>query len=173
MHRISVRGAVLTFPKMCCCCGIPKAGRRYKAQAESTGRSGDDRYHERRWWYFPICTRCDRWIRATQASKVWFVLFIVALVLGVCAIAPWVVLGLLSKSGLLCGILALGMLGFAVIAFSLWQFQRSQSLQLDPGPPCSLRPVVLRTWWRDENTFEFANTDYFHQFMKMNRYVAR
>jgi hypothetical protein len=171
MHRITVRGKVLTFPKMCCCCGDPKTGRRYKAQAESTGRWGDERYRERRWWYFPICTRCDRWIRATQASKVWFVLFVVLLVLGV--VAPWVVLGLLSNGGLLCGVLALCLLGFSAIAFALWQHQRSQSLRLDRGPRCSLHPVVLRTWWRDENTFEFANADYFHQFMKLNRHVAR
>jgi hypothetical protein len=168
MHRIRVSGDVLTFPKRCCCCGNPKAPRRYKAQAESTGRWGDERYRERRWWYFPICTRCDRWIRATQASTVWLVLFVVLLVLGV--VAPGVVVGLLSSQGLLCGVLALCLLGFSAIAFGLWQYQRSQSLQLDPGPRYSLHPVILRTWWRNENTFEFANEDHCHHFMRLNRH---
>ncbi len=169
MHRISVRGEVLAFPKMCCCCGDPKAKRRYKAQADHFGRWEDEEYHEKRWWYFPICARCDGWIRATQASKVWFVLFIVALVLGIVAVAPWVVLGLLSNRGLLCGVLALCLLGFSAIAFALWQLQRSRSLRLDPGPRCSLCPVVLRQWLRDQHTFEFANADYFHHFLKLNQ----
>jgi hypothetical protein len=169
MHRISVRGEVLAFPKMCCCCGDPKAKRHYRAQGDHFGRWGGEDYHERRWWEIPICKRCDQWIRATQASRLWFVLFVVSVAVGAFALVPWVALGLLSNGGLLCGVLALCMLGFSAIAFAVWQLQRSQSLRLDPGPPCTTYPVVLTEWLRDKHTFEFSNSEYFHQFVRLNR----
>jgi hypothetical protein len=169
MRRISVRGEVLAFPKMCCCCCDSKAKRRYKAQADHTGRWDDECSRERRWWYFPICKRCDRWIRATRAASLWLILFVVSITIGVFGLVPWGLVGFLSMAGAVCGFFTLSLLVFSAVAFAVWQLQRSLSLRLDPGPPCSIYPVVLTEWLRDKHTFEFANTEYFHQFVRLNR----
>jgi hypothetical protein len=169
MNRISVRGEVLAFPKMCCCCGDPKARRRYKALGKYVGRWVNTTYHEKRWWEIPICKRCDQWIRATRASSLWLIQFIVSVTIGIFSIAPSVLLGFGSILGIACGIIALTLLAFSALAFAVWRWRRSQSLRLDPGPPCSIYPVILVEWLRDKHTFEFSNRDYFHQFAILNR----
>src|SRR5262249_24225046 len=152
---ISVRGIVLAFPDMCCCCGDPKAKRRYKAGASYVGRWLDTSYREKRWWHVPICKRCHQWVRATSAAHRWLPQFIVALVLGLRAAIPAALFGCRPVTGLVFGLIALVLLVYAAVAFALWRVRQSQSRRLDPGPPCDPYPVRLTDWIRDKHTFRF------------------
>jgi hypothetical protein len=169
MHEICVRGEVLALPKMCCCCGDPKAKKRYKAAGTYFGRWIDTNYREKRWWYFPICKRCDQWTRSAQAAAYWLPNFLGALALGGIATIGAVLGGLLTTAGIVWGSIAAVLLLYGLVAFALWWLRLSQSRRLDPGPPCTAYPVILTEWLRDKHTFRFSNTDYFHHFRRLNQ----
>jgi hypothetical protein len=169
MHRISVRGTVLAFPSMCCCCGDPKAKKRYQALGSYVGRWVNTKYREKRWWNIPICKRCDQWTRATHAAASWFPLFVGSLAIGALSVIPAALEGFQPVAGVVFGVIALCTLGVSSVAFPLWQIRRAQSRQLNPGPPCNPYPVVLLEWLRDKHTFGFSNEGYFQRFAALNR----
>jgi hypothetical protein len=169
MNQISVRGTVLAFPKMCCCCGDPNPKKRYKAGGSYVGRWVNTKYREKRWWHVPICKRCHRWVHATQAAHRWFPQFLIAVVLGILTVIPAALFGFRPVAGAVFGVIAMALLGFSATAFALWRFRKSQSRRLDPGPPCDPYPVRLTEWLRDKHTFRFSNADYFRLFATLNR----
>jgi hypothetical protein len=167
VYQISVRGELLIFPKMCCCCGNPKAKKRYKADAQRRERWGSTIFQVRRWCYFPICTQCHRWIRSKRAADGWFLMFLVFVLLGVVAILAALAL-IWSDAGGPVALVAVGLLLVAAVGFVLWQVNQAQTRRLDPGPPCHSCPVVLMDWLRNKHTFGFTNQDYYDQFCEAN-----
>ena len=170
MYEVSIRGESLVVPNMCCCCGDPKARKRYKAGAQRFGRWLSTSYVEKRWCVFPVCKPCDQWIRSHQAAADWFPTFLGSLILGAGAGAGAVAVPTFATIwGTIAALFAGAMLLVAVVAGVLWRVNRARARRLDPGPPCSWRPVVLTDWLRDKHTFEFVNRDYHDQFLKANR----
>lgn len=168
MYEISIRGESPVVPKLCCCCGDPRAKKRYKAGAQRFGRWLSTSYVEKRWCLFPVCKRCDGWIRSHQAAADWFPTFLGSLLLGAGAGAVAVpTFG--TTIGTIAAIFAAVLVIVAVVAGVLWRVNRARARRLDPGPPCSWQPVVLTDWLRDKHTFQFVNRDYYNHFLKANR----
>jgi hypothetical protein len=172
VYEISVRGDGPAIPKLCCCCGDPKAKKRYKAGAQRFGRWLSTSYVEKRWCLFPVCNRCDQWIKANQAASDWFPTFLGSLILAV--VAGGVAVPTFGTTfGSIAAIFAGALLIVALAACVLWRVHRARARRFDPGPPCSWQPVVLTDWLRDKHTFQFVNQDYYNQFLKANRdYLA-
>jgi hypothetical protein len=168
MYEVSIRAEAAVVPKMCCCCGDPKAKKRYTAGAQRFGRRLSYNYVEKRSCVFPVCKRCDEWIRSHQAATDWFPTFLGALILGSGAgAAAFPTFG--TTFGTIAAIFAVALLLVAVAAGVLWRVNRARARRLDPGPPCSWQPVVLTDWLRDKHTFQFVNQDYYKEFRKANR----
>jgi hypothetical protein len=168
MYEVSIRGEATVVPKMCCSCGDPKAKQGYTARAQRFGRWLSSSYVEKRWCVFPVCKRCDEWIRSHQAATDWFPTFVGALILGSSAgVAVFPTFG--TTFGTMAAIFAAVLLIVAVAAGILWRVNRTRARRLDPGPPCSSQPGVLTDWLRDKHTFQFASQDYYNEFLKANR----
>jgi hypothetical protein len=169
VNQISVRGTILAFPKMCCCCGSEKAKKRYTAGATYVGRWINTKYREKRWWEVPICKGCHQWVRASQSADRWFPQFLIAVILGAVAVVPAALAGFQPIAGLTFGFIALALLAYSSLAFPLWRFRRAQARRLDPGPPCDPYPVLLTDWLGVKHTFRFSNPDFFQRFAVLNR----
>jgi len=169
MHQVSIRGELMSIPNVCCCCCSPKAKQRYRVSASRVGRWIDTSYRDRRWTHFLICKKCNRWVRANQSASFWFPQFIPAMGLGILAGVAAVLATLQTTTGMVWGVLAVTLFLYGCVAVALWLFQQSKARQLDPGPPCHPRPVVLVDWLRNKHTFEFSNEDYFNLFRTLNR----
>jgi hypothetical protein len=169
MNQISVRGEVIAVPKMCCCCGDPKAKKWFKVAGSRIGRWIDTHYRDKRWVYFPLCKRCHQWIRAHRAAWRWFVVFLGSLVVGILAALTAIAGGLKTTGGLVVAAVAGGLLVLAVLAVLLWRLRGAQARDLDPGPPCTPQPVVLTDWLRNKHTFQFSHEGFFVQFRTLNQ----
>jgi hypothetical protein len=169
MHQMSVRGEVMSVPKMCCCCGDPKAKKRYKVSGARTGRWIDTNYTDKRWCFFPICKRCHEWIAAQRAAERWFVVFLGALILGVLVAVPAAIAGGRTTGALIAAAIAGVFLLLAPLACFLWRSGAAHARRLDPGPPCSPRPVVLTDWLRNKHTFRFSHEGFYQQFRLLNQ----
>src|SRR5262249_48656717 len=64
--EIRVSANLLTFPRMCCCCGrTNQPGTTYIAHSTRTTGVRVIR-HQTKKWSFPLCEECDDWIRAVR-----------------------------------------------------------------------------------------------------------
>ena len=176
-YTVRVSARILHFPELCCCCGLEAPRNRYRAQYTRTTGVRVIRHHTK-WWEFPACGPCLRWIDAEAAASgkhyAFVSLAVVATILllggavvicaGISARAGGgVVLGLLgTAAGLVCGCLT-------PLAYAAWKKADEYAAYLVPDGATSTAPVEYHGWDGSVHTFEFSHRRFCDRFIGSNR----
>lgn len=180
MYCVQVSAFLLTFPKLCCCCGFGGADGRFLATATRTTGKRVIRIDTKS-WDFPIWRECQRWIRRQQranAARFWFVAL--GVLARTCAFAgvglfslPFVDAkienrALVLASAVIAVALAGLLVGLATLAYQGLQRRRAAADNVKPAGHCAVKPVIYREWYGTVHTFYFACEDFAQQFILAN-----
>ncbi len=157
MYKISFSAKILSFPKICCCCGTNNPAEKYRAVAKRvTGKRviKTQSYS----WSFPICIKCTGWLAADRLAKIIFFLFIITLV-GCIYFFQQHMKDLFIKS--IC-------LGIVVLTFVFWRYSRTRALKIKPDSTCVNPPVRYLSWYGTVQYFAVSNFAFLQEFEKIN-----
>jgi hypothetical protein len=182
-YTVRVSARILSFPGLCCCCTQEEGHQRYCAKHTRTTGVEVIRT-DTRWWEFPICGRCLRWIGLEQDANRWHGSFAALVVFGLLALVGGIIYGIavaseaefdadrISRPAILAAYIVClcGLLLLVLSPLALWAYRKAQA-KADWAKPhlvCSTQPVIYDGWDGSVHTFTFSNVAYSALFIRSN-----